>query len=167
MSERAVVRSDWPQPTVVAMPRVYADDANFALRYIAQDERIVIVRFPMCRYFVFGHPNDEALGGHPLSHSGLEHYSVHEVLESSLIKTLERRNSVHPRHSPELFSGLTHYIFTFQDCTLECVVNEGEFWPPTFAFFDNDREADADWQAHGHGAPTEPPERRRIEPGPN
>jgi hypothetical protein len=30
-------------------------------------------------------------------------------------------NSVHPRHNPEWFKALHHYVFTFHDSMLECV----------------------------------------------
>jgi hypothetical protein len=141
--ERAIVLNDWPQPTVVAEPRLCVDDSALLLRYRTAPEKIVVVRFPLCNYVAFGAPNDEALGGHPLYSRGLKHYSVHEVLRSSLIEMLERRNSVHPRHDRELYlRDKRHYIFTFQDSTLECVVNEGEWWKPSVKICDSEGEAE-------------------------
>jgi len=148
--ERAIVLADWPQPAVVAEPRICADDSSLLIRYRTADDKIVVARFPLCNYVVFGAPNDEALGGHPLSGRGLQFYSVHQVLHSALVHMLERRNSVHPRHDPESYlRDKKHYVFTFQDSTLECVVSEGEWWKPTVTVFDTDSEADREWARDG------------------
>lgn len=145
--ERAIVLDDWPQPVIVAEPRIYADDSALVLRYRTDDDKIVVVRFPLCTYVAFGAPNDEALGGHPLYGRGLKLYSVHEVRNSSLMGTLERRNSVHPSHNRARYlQDKRHYIFTFQDSTLECVVNEGEWWKPTVKVCDSEHEAEQEWQ---------------------
>jgi hypothetical protein len=145
--ERAVVLNDWPRPAVVAQPRLSADDSALLLRYRANDDRIVVVRFPLCSYLVFGAPNDEALGGHALYSRGLKHYSVHEVVHSSLVDMLERRNSVHPRHDRESYlRDKRHYVFTFQDSTLECVVSEGEWWKPAVTVCGSEGEAERAWQ---------------------
>jgi hypothetical protein len=68
-----------------------------------------------------GAPNDEALVGHPLYDSGLRHYRAHEVHNSDLIASMERRNRVHPHHRPESFATLRHLIITFHDETFDCV----------------------------------------------
>ncbi len=144
--ERAVVLPNWPQPATVAEPRIRADDSSLSIRYRSEDEKTVVVRFRLCSYLIFGAPNDEALGGHPLANRGLEFYSVHEVVHSSIIQMLERRNSIHPRHDRDLFlRDKKHYLFTFQDSTLECVVNEGEWWRPAILVFDSDLEVDGEW----------------------
>jgi hypothetical protein len=70
---------------------------------------------------MFGPPNDEAFAGHPLSVRGLTPYGVFEVKNSSWVRRLERMNSVHPRHKPERFARLKHFIFTFHDTTFECI----------------------------------------------
>jgi hypothetical protein len=143
--ERAVVLADWPQPAVVAEPRVYADDRCLMIHYRTAEDRFVIVHFPLCTHVAFGAPNDEALSGHPLYGRGLEFYSVHRVVESSLIELLEHRNSVHPQHNRARYlQDLTHYIFTFQDSTLECVVTEG-MWKPTLKVFDSENQAEQEW----------------------
>lgn len=146
--EHAIVLDDWPKPAVVAEPRVWADDSTLLFRYRTSDDKIAVLRFPLCSYLAFGAPNDEALSGHPLSSRGLKHYSVHEVVHSSLIAVLERRNSIHPRHDRELYlRDKRHYIFTFQDSTLEFVVNLGEWWKPTIQVCDSEDEAEQAWQA--------------------
>jgi hypothetical protein len=145
--ERAIVLADWPPPMVVAKPRVYADDRSLVIRYRTAEDKTVIVRFPLCEYLAFGMPNDEALNGHPLYGRGLEFYSVHQVVDSSLIKALERRNAVHPRHDPQLYlKGMKHFIFTFQDSTLECVVAEEKWWKPTLKICASESEAEREWR---------------------
>jgi len=105
-----------------------------------------LIGFPLCSNILFGAPNDEALGGHPLSKNGLKFYSVHETGNSSLSQDLERRNSNYPRHDRDRhLKDKRDYIFTFEDSTLECVVNEGEWWVPTVKVVATDEEADAFW----------------------
>jgi hypothetical protein len=147
--ERVIVLADWPQPAAGAPePRILADDISLSIRYRTDNEAIAVIRFPLCNYLIFGAPNDEALGGHPLTNRGLTYYSVHEVHDSSLIHLLERRNSVHPRHDRRAFlEDKKHYIFTFQDSTLECVVNEGKWWKPIIAVCKTEEEADQAWKA--------------------
>jgi hypothetical protein len=144
--DRIKVRTDLPQPTVVAEPRIFADHSTLSIRYRTSDETVAMIRFPLCSYVIFGAPNDEALGGHPLGKRGLKFYSVHEIENSSLIQELERRNSVHPQHDRERYlKDKKHYIFTFQDSTLECVVSEGQWWVPTVRVCVTEEEADTLW----------------------
>src|SRR5207248_8278471 len=97
--ERAVVLTDWPQPAAGApKPEILANDTSLCVRYRTDEDPIVIIRFSLCSYLMFGATKDEALGGHPLSKKGLQFYSLHEVHNSALIQLLEQRNSVHPRH---------------------------------------------------------------------
>jgi hypothetical protein len=146
--EQAVVLEDWPQPAAGAPePRLFADDTSVAMMYRLADDRYAVIRFPLCTYVGFGAPNDEALAGHRLYASGLRHYSVHEVIHSSLIADLERRNSVHPRHDRESYlKGHKHYIFTFQDRTLECVVASEKWWAPLIEVFGSRESADSSWR---------------------
>ena len=150
--ERAIVLSDWPQPASGApMPVAVGDDTSLFVRYYTSADKVVVVHFPLCSDFTFGSPNDEALNGHPLWGRGLSFYSVHRVENSSWIAQLERRNSVHPRHEKKQFlEGLSHYIFTFHDSTLECVVNDGKFWPTGFYKFGNEADADRFIQEKRH-----------------
>ena len=85
------------------------------------EEPIAIVSFTGCHAHMFGPPNDEAFQGHPLASRGLEPYGAFEVDNSSWVRRLERMNSVHPYHRPELFTKLRHVILTFHDETFECV----------------------------------------------
>jgi hypothetical protein len=85
---------------------------------------VALVKFTRYSSFMFGPPNDEAFGGHPLASRGLRPYSAVEVQHSSWIRRLERMNAVHPRHTPELFDGYRHFIFTFHDSTFECIARD-------------------------------------------
>jgi hypothetical protein len=145
--ERVVLLEEWPQPAVVAEPRVVSDDTALSLLYRSCDDKFAVVRFSPCTYFAFGAPNDEAMGGHPLAHRGLQFYSVHEVLDSSLIRELARRNSVHPRHSASLFANKKHYLITFQDSTLECVVSAEPSAENGFMIFDRRADVEESWSA--------------------
>jgi hypothetical protein len=146
--ERAVVLGDWPQPAAGAPePRLLANDRSLSLLFRTADDRFAVIRFPLCTFLVFGAPNDEALGGHPLSQCGLRHYSVHEILGSKLVRELERRNSVHPRHDPDSYlRGKKHYVFTFEDCTLECVAAE-QRRTPSIEVFEREEEAEQSWRS--------------------
>jgi hypothetical protein len=80
-----------------------------------------IVEFHRPWAHIFGPPNDEAFSGHPLASRGLGRYAIHEVLNSSWVRQLERMNSVHPRHNPKAYDGLKHFVFAFHDSTFECI----------------------------------------------
>ena len=131
-----------PRPDAGApLPSIVTDDSHLLLAYIvaspkpnwngvpqgvttdSADEQIAIVRFQTPRSHSFGAPNDETLHGHRLSQRGLKHYAWFEVLSSSWIQELERMNSVHPRHRPEVFRAYHHYVATFHDSTFECVAH--------------------------------------------
>jgi hypothetical protein len=141
--ECAVVFESWPQPNAGApMPLVNADEASLYIRYRTAAGKIAVVYFQLYNSFTFGSPNDEALSGHRLFGRGLTFYSVHRVENSSWIARLEQQNSAHPNHNKaEFLKDLNHYIFTFHDSTLECVVNEGDLWPTEVSEFT--RAADA------------------------
>jgi hypothetical protein len=146
--QRVVVLDDWPQPSAAAPhPQVLADDSTVSLLYRTDDDCYAVVRFPLYTFLAFGAPNDEALGGHPLGRFGLRHYAVHEVYASLLVRDLERRNSVHPRHDPSSYRRRRHLVFTFKDSTLECVVPEEEWWKPVIFRYPDIDQAQAAWRA--------------------
>ena len=150
--ERAICIPEWPQPDGGApMPRVFADDCRLSVLYYTNTEKVAVVHFPLCSVFTFGSPNDETLAGHPLYGHGLEFYTVHYVENSSWIALLERRNSVHSQHDQKRFiENKKHFIFTFHDSTLECVVNESNLWPTEIAEFESEGEAEAFIQSKRH-----------------
>jgi hypothetical protein len=90
----------------------------------SEDEPCALVRFLRPAAHMFGPPNDEAFAGHPLASRGLKPYAVFEVNHSSWIRTLERMNSVHPRHRPERYAAYKHFVFAFHDRVFECVAED-------------------------------------------
>ena len=142
--ERAIVLSEWPLPDVGApMPVTVADDCSLFVRYFTNTGKVAVVHFPLCSVFTFGSPNDEALAGHPLYGRGLEFYAVHRVENSSWIARLEQQNSVHPHHEKKWFlENKKHFVFTFHDSTLECVVNEGQHSPTGISEFEDVSDAE-------------------------
>lgn len=110
-------------------PVILAEEGALVLSYELRDQileqptksPVAIVRFLRPRFHLFGLPNDEALKGHPLAERGLAPYGAFRVIDSSLIRRLERMNRVHEHHNPARYRNLIHYIFTFHDSTFECV----------------------------------------------
>lgn len=67
-------------------------------------------------------PNDEALSGHRLYTAGLSRVLwAGEVIESSLIAELERRNRVHRQHDANRYGQLRHWIVLLKERTVEVV----------------------------------------------
>lgn len=148
MSFVTVVLLDrWPQPSTSPEPVVFATDTQLCLRYCTAGEQIVVIHFPLVKQIQFGSPNDEALGGHPLVRLGLKHYQIHRIDNSPWLAELEQRNAIHPRHDKQRFlEDAIHYVFTFQDSTLECIVVEGEFWHPKVQVFTSEQKAREVWR---------------------
>jgi hypothetical protein len=112
-----------PQSSVGAPnPLVLAGEHDVFLAYYTQDdshgwdgtsarivgidtegEPVAVVRFRCCSAQMFGPPNDEAFGGHPLADRGLSPYGVFEIKDSSWVRKLERMNAVHPNHDKHRF----------------------------------------------------------------
>lgn len=79
-----------------------------------------VVEIVRCSITKFGYPNDEAQGGHPLYHKGLDNYGIYEVLNSSWISEQKKQNLVcFPDRTD--FSWKRHFIFCFHDSTFECL----------------------------------------------
>jgi hypothetical protein len=130
-----------PQSSIGApIPFVVSDEHRVVLSYYIQtmdpewdgrtvrvvgptntSEPLAVVRFKGCYAHMFGPPNDEAFKGHPLASRGLSPYGAYEVRQSSWIRRLERMNSIHPQHRPEMFKTRRHLIFAFHDSTFECI----------------------------------------------
>jgi hypothetical protein len=140
--DSVVEQHDAPRPDIGApLPLVVSDESHVLLAYLvsepdpnwdgsyttvvspdSQGMAVALVRFGWPYAHLFGPPNDEAFGGHPLASRGLHPYAVFEVRQSSWIRRLERMNSVHPRHDRERFlAGLRHFVFAFHDSTFECI----------------------------------------------
>jgi hypothetical protein len=84
-------------------------------------ERAALVEFVRPCATLFGPPGDETLRVHPLAARGLKPAGAYEVRHSSWVRALVRMDAVHPRHRPERFQALRHFVITFHDSTFECV----------------------------------------------
>jgi hypothetical protein len=125
--DRVVLLDSIPNPAAGSTePFIVADERQVAISYrIAEsdfecygpfdeeNEPFCLLQFPWAPFHRLGPPNDEGLGAHPLARRGLKWYSVHEVMESSLVaQHWPRASEHHPRR---------HFVLTFQDSTFECV----------------------------------------------
>ena len=111
---------DVPLPSSGTDPIVLADEDTLVITYIATADVATIVVFRQCYASHFGPPNDETFASHPLAGRGLRPYGAFEVQISSWLRDLEMRNRGHPRHDPQLFQQLRHWVWTFHDSVLEC-----------------------------------------------
>jgi hypothetical protein len=126
--------TDVPLPATAPEPLMLADERTLVVTYIAAQpsigqadgaglpsaEAAAIVVFRQCYAIHFGLPNEEAFASHPLADRGLRPYGAFEVESSSWLRGLEMRNRGHPRHDPQLFHQLRHWVWTFHDSVLEC-----------------------------------------------
>lgn len=145
--DRVIELSSARRPDVGApLPLVVSDERHLLLSYIVSEPDpawdgsyvtmvspesgglpIAIVQFSWPSAHMFGPPNDEAFGGHPLASRGLSPYAVFEVKNSSWIRKHERMNSVHRSHNRERFlARRRHFIFAFHDSTFECIAESFE-----------------------------------------
>jgi hypothetical protein len=125
--DTVVVLEGFPAQTTYGELLVIANDlGGLVVAYdVAPDaDEVAILRFNRPRAHYLGPPNDEALGGHPLAVRGLKWWEIHEVKNSSWIRSLERMNRVHPGHSPSLYNGLRHFVITSKEVTFECVASD-------------------------------------------
>jgi hypothetical protein len=98
------------------------------LSYLLRDgEGVAIIDFKLHLAHSMGSPNDETLHGQPLAKIGLTSYAVFEVSNSPWIEDLRGIGSVHRLYNPKRFASLKHYIFTFHDCTFECIAEDMTF----------------------------------------
>lgn len=87
-----------------------------------QDRRGVVVVWNGSRSSCMTDPNDEAISGHRLYAKGLsEVLWAGLVVESELVRALERQNRVHPDHDPSRFSPLSHHVLLLKECVVEVV----------------------------------------------
>lgn len=144
--DRVVELEDLPQcSTGAPLPVIVADEHRLYVAYIVDepdpswdgtsvtvvtpesaDETIALIQFVRPDAHFFGPPNDEAFSGHPLASRGLRPYGAFEVLQSSWVRILERRNRVHPYHSASAFANCRHFVLAFHDSTFECIARSYE-----------------------------------------
>ncbi|GAA5509356.1 hypothetical protein Rcae01_04855 [Novipirellula caenicola] len=111
------------------MPTVVADEHTVLLAFLCSDETVTIITFARCSTHMFGPPNDESFGAHPLAKRGLRHYTAAEVHNSSWLDARIAMNRVHRQHSDALFAHLRHFIFPFHDSTFECLAADFSVTP--------------------------------------
>jgi hypothetical protein len=93
---------------------------------------VAVAHFPRCTITMFGYPNDEALPGHPL-YAQLGAYGIYEILKSSWISNLERRNQMAFPQGGRW--DARHFLISFHDSTFECIAHnlelevQNEPWP--------------------------------------
>lgn len=98
-------------------PVVLLREDSVLLIYRGSGDELVGIRF-VALAVSFGHPNDEALPGHPLSDAGLGFYGIYQVEPSPwLTQVLARNRVVFPSSS----FNATHWVITFHDSTFECL----------------------------------------------
>jgi hypothetical protein len=118
--------TDVPFPwTGAPEPLVLANEETLVVGYVpvapsSDPARTVIVAFRQCYAVHFGLPNDEAFASHPIAGQGLRPCGAFEVEDSSWLRGLAMRNRAHPRHDPEQFQRLHHWVWTFNESVLEC-----------------------------------------------
>lgn len=86
-----------------------------------------VVRFSNVLQHIFGYPNDEALGEHPLYKVGLAFYAFNEIKNSPYVRELATRNGRAFPGSEERYLKWRHWIVTFHDETLEVIGEDIEF----------------------------------------
>lgn len=132
--DERVIRLDlpWIPDPGAPLPVTWQDDSRALVAYYtaasAPGGPLAIVEFEGTLCSMFGYPNDEALGGHPLFHLGLGYYGIFEVLGSSWLDELREQNlRVFPSatwwpNSPRSAWGpARHFVITFHDSTFECL----------------------------------------------
>ncbi len=137
--------SDWPQPgTGNAGPIIHYGQGPLRLAYETPATEVAVVTIPLCLQMLCGHPNDEALHSHPLYDKGLKFYSVHRIGNSSRLTAMELANAGHPGHdSASYLKNKEHWVFTFQDCTVEVLALALEGNRPSFTICHSWKEANA------------------------
>ena len=99
--------------------RAHPDDAN---------QRNVVLVWEGVQFASLSAPNDEAISGHRLWHTGLKDVLWLGLIEDSeLIAGLKRQNSVHPHHESRQYDFLDHYIAPLKECVAEVVATSLAF----------------------------------------
>ncbi len=135
---------EWKDPpqmdTGAPMPFIRIGETELFVAYIVSDraahevsKEYAVVQFTDVPQHIFGYPNDEALGEHPLYRHGLAFYAFNEVVGSPYVAALGKRNAQRFPGSVALFSELRHWIVTFHDETLEVIAKSAKFLGRTHA----------------------------------
>jgi hypothetical protein len=110
----AILISNDSGRTVLALNPHFDDD----------DQRCVVLVWTGARSASLSGPNDEAISGHRLYKKGLgQGLWAGQVLDSELVRSLERANRVHPRHNPSRFEHLEHHVLLLKEGVAEVVAD--------------------------------------------
>ncbi|PRY09333.1 hypothetical protein [Paraburkholderia sp. BL25I1N1] len=112
-AEPFIVASD--RRVILSYPIAESDFERFG-PFDPDDDPFCAVLFPDAVFHRLGPPGDADLEIHPLASQGLAGYSVHEVMNSSLVTELAAVASTSP--------ALRHFVITFQASTFECVASD-------------------------------------------
>lgn len=89
-----------------------------------EDVGTAVIEFVGAMKSQFGHPNDEALEGHPLSARGLDYNDAFEVEDSTWLKTIREQNRMCFPDATWFGESLRHFVVTFHDSTFECLAED-------------------------------------------
>ena len=103
---------------------VLATQSAVYLLLAKSGDRVDVLKFDRHTIFRYGAPNDEVRGSHPLSKFGLGFYGLYQVSHSPWVQEIIAANRIHPRHSDQLFEGLSHFVACFKDVTFEIIARE-------------------------------------------
>jgi hypothetical protein len=127
-------RSDVPRPVLLQSEGSCYLLFEGTADALPRSNGVVIVNFKSCLISRFGHPNDEALVGHPLYKAGLGFYGVFEVNNSSWDNEIRSQNRVaFPNFN---MPKRRHFIITFHDSMFECIAASAEAEISTESFSD-------------------------------
>ena len=123
--------SEWkeapPMDCGAPMPAIISTETDLYLAYIisgSNENSYAVVRFHSPMQHIFGYPNDEAFGGHPLSKLNITYYAFNVIENSPYVAELSQRNSI---CFPGTKYSQKHWLVTLHDETLEVVCNEASF----------------------------------------
>jgi hypothetical protein len=145
--DRVEELTEFPQMTTGAPePRILWDEFGLVLAYRCAEDSLspnvnTCVVTTNGSNIIAGWPNVDVLHSHPLYTRGLRYYTIHRVVNSSWVRQMERRNSIHPQHKPELFADRIHLLFAFHDSTIEMIVRSYRIDTSPLALEDAFREA--------------------------
>jgi hypothetical protein len=123
--------SVWEEPPQMCcgapMPAVLTTELDLYFAYIISglgEERYAVVKFHSPMQHIFGYPNDEAFGGHPLSNLNIQHYAFNVIDNSPYINELSQRNSV---CFPGTNYNFKHWVVPLHDETLEVICDKASY----------------------------------------
>jgi hypothetical protein len=108
-------RDNDPQPGVVA-----GQDAT-ELTFQTMSGSTLTVTFSGSQAATLAPPTVGTIASHRLWGSGIEPNQAHVVHNSAWIATAFQQDRYQPGHDPQAWTDLTHYVFTFEGATFECI----------------------------------------------